>query len=161
MVYCVLSRPDGEPLFAGRSLKSDLCSVHLILSTHPMVTRVLLCRGYYVLLRPDVEALFAGTSVNLTAAQSTLCSTPTSWLPDGLCRVYCVLLRPDIEALLASPDKLVPNEAFFRLLVAMHQLDNLAVQWCGGNIGTHCRFGPQKYEKKTNISINLHRISCF
>lgn len=64
-----------------------------------------------------------------------------------LCRVYCVLLRPDIEALLAGPDKVVPNEAFFRLLVAMHQLDNLAVQWCGGNIGTMSRcialFGVQ------------------
>ena len=55
------------------------------------------------------------------------------------CRVYCVLLRPDIEALLASPEKVVPNEAFFRLLVAVHQLDNLAVQWCGGNIGTLSR----------------------
>ena len=55
------------------------------------------------------------------------------------CRVYCVLLRPDIEALLAGPEKVVPNEAFFRLLVAEHQLDNLAVQWCGGNIGTLSR----------------------
>ena len=49
--------------------------------------------------------------------------------------MYCVLLRPDIEALLAGPQKVVPNEAFFRLLVAVHQLDNLAIQWCGGKIG--------------------------
>ena len=50
-------------------------------------------------------------------------------------RVYCVLLRPDLEALLAGPKKVAPNEAFFRLLVAVHQLDNLAIQWCGGSIG--------------------------
>ena len=50
-------------------------------------------------------------------------------------RVYCVLLRPDIEALLGGAQKVVPSEAFFRLLVAVHQLDNLAIQWCGGNIG--------------------------
>ena len=52
-----------------------------------------------------------------------------------VCRVYCVLLRPDIEALLAGPQKVVPSEGFFRLLVAVHQLDNLAIQWCGGQIG--------------------------
>lgn len=46
-----------------------------------------------------------------------------------------MLLRPDIEALLAGPQKVAPNEAFFRLLVAVHQLDNLAIQWCGGKIG--------------------------
>jgi len=46
-----------------------------------------------------------------------------------------VLLRPDIEAVLAGPHKVAPNEAFFRLLVAVHQLDNLAIQWCGGKIG--------------------------
>ncbi|DBA94911.1 hypothetical protein WJX77_007238 [Trebouxia sp. C0004] len=56
-------------------------------------------------------------------------------LPAVTCRVYCVLLRPDIEAVLAGPQKVAPNEAFFRLLVAVHQLDNLAIQWCGGNIG--------------------------
>ncbi|KAL3163210.1 hypothetical protein ABBQ32_009612 [Trebouxia sp. C0010 RCD-2024] len=56
-------------------------------------------------------------------------------LPAVTCRVYCVLLRPDIEALLAGPQKVAPNEAFFRLLVAVHQLDNLAIQWCGGKIG--------------------------
>lgn len=49
-----------------------------------------------------------------------------------------MLLRPDLEALLAAADKVVPNEAFFRLLVALHQLDNLAVEWCGGSIGTDC-----------------------
>ena len=46
-----------------------------------------------------------------------------------------MLLRPDIEALLGGPQKVVPSEAFFRLLVAVHQLDNLAIQWCGGKIG--------------------------
>ena len=46
-----------------------------------------------------------------------------------------MLLRPDLEALLAGPHKVAPNEAFFRLLVAVHQLDNLAIQWCGGKIG--------------------------
>lgn len=46
-----------------------------------------------------------------------------------------MLLRPDIEAVLAGPQKVAPNEAFFRLLVAVHQLDNLAIQWCGGKIG--------------------------
>lgn len=63
--------------------------------------------------------------IPLTASFTAIC----------LFRVYCVLLRPDIEALLTGPQKVVPNEAFFRLLVAVHQLDNLAIQWCGGKIG--------------------------
>ena len=59
-----------------------------------------------------------------------------------MCRVYCVLLRPDIEALLAGPQKVVPSEGFFRLLVAVHQLDNLAIQWCGGQIGVRSHPSP-------------------
>ena len=46
-----------------------------------------------------------------------------------------MLLRPDLEALLAGPQKVVPNDALFRVVVAVHQLENLAIHWCGGKMG--------------------------
>ena len=72
--------------------------------------------------------LVAALSVSLQLLAATLMAV-------CILRVYCVLLRPDIEALLGGPHKVAPSEAFFRLLVAVHQLDNLAIQWCGGKIG--------------------------
>ena len=76
-----------------------------------------------------------------------------------------MLLRPDLEALLAGPQKVVPNEAFFRLLVAVHQLDNLAIQWCGGTIGQLTPLPPlppipssQRFRCPQTSSLRLYHL---
>ena len=70
-----------------------------------------------------------------------------------------MLLRPDIEALLDGPHKLVPNEAVFRLLVAVHQLDNLAIQWCGGKIGQQTPSTPPPLPSTSPTHNSSHALA--